>query len=172
MKQLQRALSDQRPPHQQPVVRAFALPDRYADEAECEAALAAARWPKGFVCPNCSATAAWPFRRGAQAYRQCAACGYQCSLVVGTVFEGTKLPLSLWFLAMNLMVQSRRGLAAIELKRALGVSYPSARLMKRKLMAAALRRRDGHLEFDEVRLGVRRFEARDEREPESSFQMG
>ena len=26
---------------------------RYGTDAQCEAALQAARWPKGFVCPNC-----------------------------------------------------------------------------------------------------------------------
>ncbi len=134
--------------------------DRYSTEGECEAALFAARWPDGFVCPNCSATAAWPFRRGRQAYRQCTACGYQCSLVVGTVFENTKLPLSLWFLAINLMRQSRKNVSAIELMRQLGVSYPSARLMRRKLMAATRGRKGGQLEFDVVRLGLRRFEQR------------
>ena len=31
-----------------------------------------------------------------------ACCGYQCSSIVGTVFEHTKLPLSIWFLGVEL----------------------------------------------------------------------
>jgi transposase-like protein len=138
-------------------VAGFAWIDPGASEEQCEAALYAARWPEGFVCPSCGAGSAWPFRRGRQPYWQCTACGYQCSLVVGTLFEGTKLSLSRWFLAMNLMSQARRNVSALELKRQLGVSYPSARLMKRKLMRVAVRR-NGRLEFSEARLIVRRVE--------------
>jgi transposase-like protein len=148
----------------------FAWIDRNASEEQCEEALFAARWPEGFVCPSCGAATAWPFRRGRQPYWQCTACGYQCSLVVGTLFEGTKLPLSRWFLAMNLMSQARRSVSAMELKRELGVSYPSARLIKRKLMKAAVRR-DGQLEFDAVRLGVRRMDKLSKPSPEAACQL-
>ena len=41
--------------------------DRYGSEAQCEAALVAARWPDGFVCPACGAGGV---RRGARS-----ACG-------------------------------------------------------------------------------------------------
>ena len=32
-----------------------AFHERYGDEAPCEAALQRARWPDGFVCPECGA---------------------------------------------------------------------------------------------------------------------
>ena len=31
--------------------------ERYGTEEQCEAALQAARWPHGFVCPNCGGAA-------------------------------------------------------------------------------------------------------------------
>jgi len=46
-------------------------------------------------------------------------------LIAGTVFEGTKLGLTVWFLAMYLISQAKTGLSALALKRDLGVSYPT-----------------------------------------------
>ena len=46
----------------------------------------------------------------------------------------TKLPLAQWFLAMYLLAQSKNGISAMELRRHLGVRYPTAWLLKQKLM--------------------------------------
>jgi hypothetical protein len=32
------------------------FPDQYGTKEQCEAALVAMRWPKGWVCPNCACT--------------------------------------------------------------------------------------------------------------------
>jgi hypothetical protein len=55
-------------------------------------------------------------------------------VISGTIFEASKLPLSRWFLAMHLLTQSKNNVAALELKRHLGVCYKTAWLMKHKLM--------------------------------------
>ncbi len=67
-------------------------------------------------------------------YFQCDACRYQRSLVAGTIFEANKLPLPKWFLAMHLITQSRNNVSALELKRHMGVSYPTSWLVKHKIM--------------------------------------
>ncbi len=54
----------------------------------------------------------------------------------GTVFDATKLPLMRWFLAMQLLTQAKNNVSALELKRQLGVYYPSAWFIKHKLMQA------------------------------------
>ena len=78
--------------------------DRYGTEEQCEQALVAARWPGGFVCPVCGfMQSRTTFRREGRLYWQCAGCQYQCSVTSGTVFEATKLPLTRWFLAMQLL---------------------------------------------------------------------
>jgi hypothetical protein len=46
----------------------------------------------------------------------------------------SKLRLSRWFLAMRLLTQSKNNVAALELKRDLGVCYKTAWLMRHKLM--------------------------------------
>ena len=71
--------------------------DRYGSEDQCEVAVIASRWPQGFVCPACSSGENSSFRREGRLYWQCSACRYQCSVISGTIFEATKLPLTSWF---------------------------------------------------------------------------
>ena len=108
--------------------------DRYGMEDQCEKAVCSSRWPNGFVCPRCGVSQVSSFRRQGRLYFQCSACRHQCSVVSGTIFEATKLPLRRWFLAMHLLTQSKNNVAALELMRHSGVSYRSAWLMKHKLM--------------------------------------
>ena len=132
--------------------------DRYGSEDKCEAALIASRWPQGFVCPACSSGGNSSFRREGRLYWQCSACRHQCSVISGTVFEATKLPLTRWFLAMHLLTQSKNNVAALELMRHLGVCYKTAWLIKHKLMEVMRVREDsrvldGRVEIDDAYLG-------------------
>jgi transposase-like protein len=135
--------------------------DRYGTVEQCEAALAAMRWPDGFACPVCSGPASCSFRRAGRLYWQCASCRHQCSVISGTIFESTKLPLTRWFLAMHLLTQAKNNVSALELKRHLGVSYPTAWLVKHKLMEVMRLREDGRqltgrVEIDDAYLGGER----------------
>ena len=134
---------------------------RYGSDANCEAALIESRWPKGFVCPSCGGGYSSSFRREGRLYFQCTACRHQCSVISGTIFEATKLPLSRWFLAMHLLTQSKNNVAALELMRHLGVCYKTAWLMKHKLMEVMRVREDprqleGRVEIDDAYLGGER----------------
>lgn len=132
--------------------------ERYGTEEHCRAALLAARWPNGFVCPACGGGARTAFERDGLPYWQCARCDRQTSLISGTIFEATKLPLSRWFMAMQLLTQSKNNVAALELKRQLGVNYRSAWLMKHKIMEAMRLAEDdrelqGRIEIDDAYFG-------------------
>ena len=132
--------------------------ENYGSYERCEELVRAWRWPEGFVCPRCAQTWHSEFRRGQRLYFQCSACRYQCSLVSGTIFESSKLPLPTWFLAMHLMTQAKNGVSALELMRHLGVSYPTAWLLKHKLMEVMRLREEprqltGRVEIDDAYLG-------------------
>ena len=132
--------------------------DRYGSIEQCEQALMAWRWPQGFACPACASAVHSSFRRGTLRYLQCSACRHQTSLVSGTIFEATKLPLTRWFLAMHLLTQAKNNVSALELMRHLGVSYRTAWLVKHKLMEAMRQREDGRqlsgrVEIDDAYLG-------------------
>lgn len=133
----------------------------YGSEAQCEAALAKARWPDGFVCPACQAAAHGTFRVSGLLMYQCKACRHQTSLIAGTLFQKTKLPLTTWFLAIYLISQAKTGLSALALKRQLGVSYRTAWLVQHKLMAAMAEREErcvleGQIQVDDAYLGGER----------------
>jgi hypothetical protein len=67
---------------------------------------------------------------------QCNACRHKTSLIAGTIFLGTKLGLTVWFLATYLISQATTGLSALALKGELGVSYQTAWLVRHKWMHA------------------------------------
>ena len=135
---------------------------QYGTEAACTRALRRARWPKGFVCPRCGGR-----RHGRCANRhgermwQCSACRHQTTLLSGTLFEATKLPLRTWFLALYLLTQSKTNVAALELMRHLGVCYRTAWRIKHKLMQAMTEREAGRqlgglVQIDDAYLGGER----------------
>jgi ribosomal protein L37AE/L43A len=132
--------------------------ERYGTEEKCHAAVVALRWPDGFVCPDCGETRHCAFERKGLTYWQCSACREQTTVMCGTIFEATKLPLTTWFLAMHLLTQAKNNVSALELKRHLGVRYKTAWLLKHKLMQVmsereASRQLDGRVEIDDAYLG-------------------
>lgn len=133
----------------------------YGTEGQCEQALEAIRWPNGFGCPRCAHAAHYVLRDGVRKVFQCNACRHQASLIAGTVFQGTKLPLTIWFLAIYLISQAKTGLSALALKRQLGVSYPTAWLIHHKLMQVMAEREEryvleGNVQVDDAYLGGER----------------
>ena len=135
--------------------------EQYGTEAQCEAALEKARWPDGFRCPCCGGSAHCVVRGGSRKLFQCNACRHQSSLIAGTVFQSTKLRLTVWFLAIYLISQAKTGLSALALKRQLGVSYPTAWLIHHKLMQAMAAREEryvleGQVQVDDAYLGGER----------------
>lgn len=135
--------------------------NEYGTEVQCEQALEAVRWPEGFRCPRCDHTTHCVLRDGVRKVFHCTRCRHQASLIAGTVFQGTKLTLTIWFLAIYLISQAKTGLSALALKRQLGVSYPTAWLIQHKLMQAMADREDrylleGKVQVDDAYLGGER----------------
>ena len=129
---------------------------QYGTQAQCEAALAALRWPNGFVCPRCSSTDHAVV--GRRRLYECHDCHLQTSLKSGTVFAKTMLPLTKWFQCMWLLTQAKGSVATLELARQLDIKWDSAWLMRQKLMQVMLEREagrklSGRIEVDDAVLG-------------------
>jgi hypothetical protein len=60
-------------------------------------------------------------------------CKHQSSLISGTIFEASKLPLTTWFLGIYFITQSKDGLSGLHLRRLLGISVNAAFRMKQKI---------------------------------------
>ena len=130
-----------------------AFREAFGTEEQCRAALLRLRWPDGFVCPCCG-------HRGhcvlaGRGLYQCNRCKKQTSPTAGTIFHATKLPLTLWFAAIHLIVTAKNGISSVELGRRLGVKQPTAWAVKHKIMAVMARREEetalsGRVEMDDA----------------------
>jgi len=135
-----------------------AFQSQFGTEEQCADALEASRWPEGFRCPECGSANYYLLKGGKHKSFQCKCCRRQTSLIAGTLFQSTHLALSIWFLAIYLVSQAKTGLSALDLKRQLGVSYPTAWLIQQKLMQAMVERDSqyklsGNVQIDDAYLG-------------------
>lgn len=135
---------------------------RYGTEAGCEQALETSRWPAGFCCPKCGQRAHRRFRRQSRLYLECTECHHQTSLIANTIFASSKLTLRLWFQAIYVLTQTKNNVAALELKRHLGVCYRTAWRLKHKLMQVMQSREEGRtlsglIQMDDAYLGGERM---------------
>ena len=67
-------------------------------------------------------------------------CYRQASLTAGTIFHSTNLPLTIWFQAIYLITQSKKGISNLELARRLGVTQTTAWKVQQKLAQVMLDR--------------------------------
>lgn len=112
----------------------------YGTEEKCYQALYHFRWPTGFSCPRCGHDGHCEIK--ARKIYQCNRCRFQTSLTSRTVFAATKLSLTVWFLAIYLMTQSKDGISSLNLARTLGVSTNTALMIKHKLQQTMKERDD------------------------------
>lgn len=129
--------------------------DWFPNEEACASYLSRLRWPDGFVCPACGGTKGWLTSR--QQIR-CAGCQRQTSVTAGTIFEGTRKPLRMWFHAAWHVTSQKSGASALGLQQVLGLgSYQTAWSWLHKLRRAMVRPgRDllsGRVEVDETYVG-------------------
>lgn len=113
---------------------------QYGDESKCYQALFKFRWQEGFICPKCGHSG--HCRIASRKVLQCNYCHTQTSLIAGTIFASTKLPLTVWFLAIYLITQSKNGISTLHLGRTLGVSANTALRIKHKLQQTMKERDD------------------------------
>src|SRR5688500_2670424 len=146
----------------------------FSDEDAAWRFLEELRWPQGPICPRCQTVGHSYFltpkegtrttRTGKTSYRRlwkCADCREQFSVLVGTIFEASKIPLSKWLLALHMMSSSKNGVAALEVKRTLGLAYRSAWFMCDRIryamqVTAPQDEMRGVVEADETYVGGRR----------------
>ncbi|HZU80744.1 MAG TPA: IS1595 family transposase [Acidimicrobiales bacterium] len=132
------------------------LPKYLSDEAEAWKLLERLRWASGApVCPHCGTKDEKHYfvaaksgerktRTGKTSYRRLwkcrnAACRKQFSVLVDTVFESSKVPVSKWLLALWLFSAAKNGVSAKELEDHLNVSYQTAWFLAHRLREASKR---------------------------------
>ena len=134
------------------------LMDSFDTEAECRAYMEELRWPNGIECPRCKSKTTISRIKDRDQF-DCDSCRYQFSVMSGTIFHDSHLPLPKWFIATFLLCEARKGMSANQMKRILGVSYKTAWYLCHRIRAAMSERHtallDGTVEMDETWVGGR-----------------
>src|ERR1700704_3345361 len=111
----------------------------YQDENAARKHLEKLQWPHGPVCPHCGVIGEASALKGKSTrpgVYKCRACEKPFSVTVGTVFEDSKVPLTKWLLASQLLTSSKKGISAHQLHRMLGVTYKTAWFMAHRIREA------------------------------------
>jgi len=91
---------------------------------KCMAALEHERWADGdVVCPYCGKHHC---NRGSDGRFRCSKCKNHFSVLVGTIFENTKITLDKWFYAMYILSSHKKGISSYQLAEDLHVTQKTA----------------------------------------------
>ena len=104
------------------------LREQFPNEATCRKFFENIRWPSGRICPHCGHGKSWVIEAAANRQKryECSHCTRQFTVTTKTALHATKLPLSIWLLAMYLITSSSKGLASTVLARLIGTTQPTA----------------------------------------------
>ena len=137
--------------------------------AKCLAFLEHMRWPGGVKCVSCESERITALvakgKRNKKTGKvgpdrhllQCNECRFQFTATTGTIFHDTHLPLEKWFLAIALITESKKGISAAQLSRALGIQYRTAwylaHRIRKSMVEANPPKLTGTVELDETYIG-------------------
>lgn len=129
---------------------------RFPDQESCINHLEFLRWQNKAQCPYCKSEQSSK-RTGTQRH-QCNSCNRSYSVLVGTIFEGTKLALPKWFLAISIILNAKKGLSSRQLSRDLGINRNTAWYLQMRIRKAMQEGDDqnlfeGIVEVDETYIG-------------------
>jgi transposase-like protein len=148
------------------------LADRIRTEADAYEYLEDLRWQGDPQCPHCLArnpyfltpkdgTESRKTRTGSRSERRvwkCRACRKQFSVLTGTIFHGTKIPLRKWVFVIWEMASNKNGIAAREIERKYALTPKSAWFMTQRIREAMKRQPmtgllTGQVAVDETYIG-------------------
>jgi len=128
---------------------------RFGTEEACRDYLFVQRWPNGFRCPVCGHDHGWTNKRNLV---ECSNCHHQSSLTAGTILQGTRKPLWMWFRAMWWVCTQKTGISAAGLKRILGLkstqtAWAWLHKLRRAMVRAGREKLSGKVQVDDAFVG-------------------
>jgi transposase-like protein len=138
---------------------------RNLTEEQAREMLEAIRWNGQPICPRCQSDRAHklqPKTEGKTHVRAgvyfCGNCRKQFTVTVGTIFEGSRIKIADWLMAIYLMCSSKKGISAHQLHRTIGVTYKTAWFMAHRIRLAMTQEPlsemiKGEVEADETYIG-------------------
>lgn len=128
---------------------------KFNTQAKCLKYLEKLRWGKTVKCSYCDSDKTIK-SKSEQGRHYCYDCKRSFTVFVGTIFEGTRLPLPLWFLTIGLILNSKGEVSAQQIKRQVGITLKTAWLTAMKIRCAMISKNtqlNGVLEMDESYFG-------------------
>ena len=129
------------------------LTSYFNSEAKCRKVIREQRWGKDIACPVCGSLHVYDRKNGRYT---CADCNHTFSVISGTIFENTKLPLRKWFMAMYLISSHKKGISSVQLAQDINVTQKTAWFMLHKIRhmyGQTVETLKGKVEADEMYLG-------------------
>lgn len=130
---------------------------KFSNEQACIEWLLEKRWGKDkAICPDCNSEN--HCKHNTRSIFTCLDCKKQYSVRMGTIFEGSRLPLFKWFVAIYLFTSQKKGISSIQLSKYLSITQKSAWFMLqriREVMKDGDDVFDGTNEIDEAYIGGR-----------------
>ncbi|MEI6853307.1 MAG: IS1595 family transposase [Bacteroidota bacterium] len=127
---------------------------KFGTQDKCIAYLEKLRWSKQRACILCGSVSVKKRKKSIRWH--CNDCNRDFSVLMGTIFEGTRLPLPKFFEIIFLMNNAKMGISAAEIARAVGVKYQTSWYACHRVRCAMIDselRLEGMVEFDEAYLG-------------------
>jgi transposase-like protein len=128
--------------------------ETYNNKSKCISYLEKQRWSDLPVCPYCHSSKST--KKTKEFRHLCHHCGRSFSVLVGTIFESTRLPLPKWFAAMCLILNAKKGISSLQLSRDIGVNRNTAWYLQKRIRQA-MQDNDsilrGIVEIDETYVG-------------------
>ena len=120
-----------------PSVRLIEIFTRFPDQQACIAHLEALRWGRAPTCPRCGVSRVARKADGARIGRwNCHACRASFTVLHGTVFHKTRIPLQKWFLAIGILLRNTQPVSSGQLARDLDLNQKSAWFLARRIRLA------------------------------------
>ena len=111
---------------------------RFPSQDACLDYIERVRWEGKPFCPYCGALHTSPMKNVRR--HRCNACNTSFSVTVRTVFHKTRLPLQKWFLALDLILNAKKGISARQLSHDLRINKDTAWRISIKIHEAMAQR--------------------------------
>lgn len=112
----------------------FTIQQQFPNDEICIAFLETQRWGENHerrACPHCGNVKTYQFAN--KKLYKCAACRKQFTVTVGTVFEGSHVPLHKWFWAVFLNTSLKKGISSVQLSKYLSITQKTAWFMLHRI---------------------------------------
>lgn len=149
------------------------ITEKYNTHQKCISLLEKVKWNGKPICPHCKSDSVTPRElvtkksnkgrkrkhpiqpRKTPLYH-CNNCNKDFTVLMGTIFEGSKMPLQKWFMLITLMINAKKGISAKQISRDLDITYKTAWYSAMRVRCAMLDQADmlsGIIESDAMYVG-------------------